>query len=194
MSKEILKQLKVGDKVWAEVYVISEMDKQGDIQVEGYSYEVKDSMFLNHTNNFSLSNPNEQLKREFKVGDWVVWEGEGEGILKKGGVYKVIGVDKLVVTVSTNGSAFSAYYTEFSLSTPNELTVRELCEWIKDKGSYKVNNNIKLWDDCCGGSDDGVIDFNSLEHLTELVREPNFQRKEEIRKQIEELKKELNKL
>ena len=133
MSREILKQLKIGDKVWAEVYVISEMDKQGDIQVEGYSYEVKDSMYLNHNNNFSLSNP-------------------------------------------------------------NELTVKELCEWLGKEGYGSVHNPIMLFQDEGGYIDDEKIEFDSLEHLTELVREPNFQRKEEIRKQIEELQKELKEL
>ena len=134
MSKEILEQLKIGDKVWAEVYVISEMDKQGDIQVEGYSYEVKDSMFLNHTNNFSLS-------------------------------------------------------------AQNELTVRELIEFVKEKGYGNGDYDaVLLYNDFSGGSRDGVIDFNSLDQLTKLVRDPNFQRKEEIRKQIEELEQELKKL
>ena len=135
------------------------------------------------------------MRKEIKVGDWVVWEGKGEGILKKEGVYKVIEVDKAVVTVSKNGSAFSAYYTEFSLSNPNELTVRELCEWIKKigygKGDYDA---FLLYDDFNGGFRDGVIGFHNLESLTELVRNPNAKRKEEIKKQIEELQKELNKL
>ena len=134
------------------------------------------------------------MSKEFKVGDWVVWEGEGEGILKKGGVYKVIEVDKAVVTVSTNGSAFSAYYTNFSLSNPNELTVRELCEFFGKKGYGVHGNPIELYYDCSGCSQDEVIVFRNLDQLTELVRNPNAKRKEEIKKQIEELKKELKEL
>ena len=133
MSRDILKQLQVGDKVWIEVYVTHAIDKEGDIQVEGYSYGGKENMYVNRNTNFSLSNP-------------------------------------------------------------NELTVKELCEWIEKKGYGKGFDAIELYGDCSGGSRDGVIDFNNLETLTELVREPNFQRKEEIKKQIEELQKELKEL
>ena len=134
MSREILKQLKVGDKVWVELDVIMEIDEEGDVQVQGYSCGRAESMFLDHSNNFSLSDP-------------------------------------------------------------NELTVRELIEFVKEKGYGNGDYDaVLLYNDFSGGSRDGVIDFNSLDQLTKLVRDPNFQRKEEIKKQIEELQKELNNL
>jgi len=133
MSKELLEQLKRGGKVWVELEVIMEIDEEGDVQVQGYSCGRAESMFLDHSNNFSLSDP-------------------------------------------------------------NELTVRELCEFIKKKGDGDVDYSIELYNDFSGGSRDGVIHFYSLEELTELVRNPNALRKEEIKKQIEELQKELKEL
>ena len=130
MSRDILKWVKVGDKVWAELKVLQEIDKEGDIQVEGYSYGGKENMYVNRNTNFSLSNP-------------------------------------------------------------NELTVRELCEWMGKEGYGSVHNPIMLFQDEGGYIEDEGIEFDSLEQLTKLVREPNFQRKEEIKKQIEELQKEL---
>ena len=128
MSKELLKQLKVKDKVWAELEVSEE-----DVDVVTLIDYDADTFEITKNNNFSLSDP-------------------------------------------------------------NELTVRELCEWIKGKGYGDACNPIELYNDFSGGSRDGVIDFNSLDQLTELVRNPNAQRKEEIKKQIEELQNELNKL
>ena len=194
MSKELLKQLKEDDKVWVELEVVNPIDKQGDIRVEGYSYDGKEAMYLSDTNNFSLSNPNKQLEREFKVGDWVIWEGEDELSVKQGSSYKIAEVDKSIVTIETNDRPFSAYYTNFSLC--NELTVRELCEFMEV-------NNI-LGELVIAGDGEGFVSISnslnelslelSLEELTEMVRNPNTQRKEEIEKQIEELQKELNSL
>ena len=133
MSKELLKQLKEGDKVWVELEVVQEIDKEGDIQVGYFCNGGEGDVYLNEYNNFSLSNP-------------------------------------------------------------NELSVRELCEWLKGKEYSRGNNCIELWDDCRGSYKDGAIHFHSLDQLTELVREPNAQRKEEIKKQIEELKQELKEL
>ena len=134
------------------------------------------------------------MRKEIKVGDWVVWEGKDELLVKQGELYKVAEVDKSIVTVETKAGCLSAYYTNFSLYNPNELTVRELCEFIKKKGDGDVDYSIELYNDFSGGSRDGVIHFYSLEELTELVRNPNALRKEEIKKQIEELQNELNNL
>jgi hypothetical protein len=194
MSKELLKQLKVGDKVWVEMELIETIDNDGDFEFIGNYHSGKYNAYLNHNNNFSLSNPNEQLKREFKVGDWVIWEGEDELSVKQGSSYKIAEVDKSIVTIETNDRPFSAYYTNFSLC--NELTVRELCEFMEV-------NNI-LGELVIAGDGEGFVSISnslnelslelSLEELTEMVRNPNTQRKEEIKKQIEELQKELNSL
>ena len=133
MSREILEQLKVGDKVWVEMELIETIDNDGDFEFIGNYHSGKYNAYLNHNNNFSLSNP-------------------------------------------------------------NELTVRELCEWIHKKGYGDYGNPIELYYDCSGRSKYGVLDFNNLENLTKMVREDNTQRKEEIKKQIEELQKELKEL
>ena len=130
MSKELLKQLKVGDKVWVELRVLQKMDKEGDIQLERYCYSGKDNMYLNHNNNFSLSNP-------------------------------------------------------------TELSVRELCEWIKKKDVW--GQGLALFGDGSGDID-FKYGFSSIQELTDMVRNLNEQRKEEIKKQIKELQNELNKL
>jgi len=133
MSKELLKQLKVGDKVWVEMELIETIDNDGDFEFIGNYHSGKYNAYLNHNNNFSLSNP-------------------------------------------------------------NELSVRELCDWLKKKGYGSGVNPIRLYYDYSGSSKDRKLEFSDLEELTEMVRNPNLQRKEEIKKQIEELKKELDKL
>ena len=133
MSKELLNQLKVGDKVWVEMGVLHTIDQEGDVTFSRHSSLGHIGLLLNHENNFSLSNP-------------------------------------------------------------NELTVRELCEWMKEKGYGDVHNPIMLFQDEGGYTDDEEVGFENIEQLTEMVRNPNAQRKEEIKKQIEELQKELNSL
>ena len=133
MSREILKQLQVGDKVWVEMEVRHTLDEDGDVAFNRDYSLGHSGILLNHNNNFSLSNP-------------------------------------------------------------NELTVRELVEWMKEKDYGSVHNPIMLFQDEAGCTDDGEVDFDNIQHLTKLVRNPNSKRKEEIKKQIEDLQQELKTL
>ena len=129
MSKELLKQLKVGDKVWVRLEVSQTIDDEGDVTFKSrYSFG-EDKVYINDTNNFSLSNP-------------------------------------------------------------NELTVRELCEWIAVEDKH--NDGLTLYSDGRGVLN-YIHRFLNTEEATNVVRH-NTQRKEEIKKQIEELQNELNNL
>jgi hypothetical protein len=130
MSKELLKKLKVGDKVWVELVV----DSIG----EDRSYAIL---------------------RDHVLGD-------------------EIGMD---------------YNSKFRVYNPNELSVREILNYLKNNKETGVqiyqDGQIYL-DDAKGDSKE--LDLDGLQFEIRTSKEDK--RKIEIKKQIEELQKELNSL